>query len=210
MQREAMSGIPIKCKLSLSDYAKRRIFKDSLEKLSQWSGNNPIKLVRGAYLTQEPPDKVIQSKQEADDMYDTAVQNLFTQRTNSVMLATHNHRSVVKATQLLQQNHSKILPRDRVVTFAQLYGMGDDITYGLVREMQNMGISTGKVAVVKYIPYGSLNEVLPYLVRRAEENRGMLGGSILEREALYDELKRRIARHFGISKKLTEAHSDKE
>ena len=76
--------------------------------------------------------------------------------------------------------------------------------------MKNMDIPSGKVSVVKYIPYGSLNEVLPYLVRRAEENRGMLGGSILEREALYDEIKRRIARRFGISTKFTEVHSEKE
>jgi proline dehydrogenase len=152
----------------------------------------------------------MQSKQQADDLYDTAVQKLLLQKPNSVMLATHNHRSVLQATQLLRHNYSKIMHRDRVITFAQLYGMGDDITYGLVREMQNMDIPPGKVSVVKYIPYGSLNEVLPYLVRRAEENRGMLGGSILEREALYDEIKRRIARHFGISTKFTEVHSEKE
>lgn len=88
--------------------------------------------------------------------------------------------------------------------------MGDDITYGLVREMQNLKLPAGKISIVKYIPYGSLNEVLPYLVRRAEENKGMLGGSILEREALYDEAKRRIARHFGISSKFTEVQSEKE
>jgi proline dehydrogenase len=205
-----MSGILIRCNFLSNDLTHDRIFKDSLEQLSQWSGNNPIKLVRGAYLTQEPPDKVIQLKQEADDMYDTAVQRLLTQKHNSVMLATHNHRSVLKATQLLRDNYSEIMRRDRTITFAQLYGMGDDITYGLVREMKSLNVPVSKVSVVKYIPYGSLNEVLPYLVRRAEENRGMLGGSILEREALYDEVKRRIASHFGISTKLTEIRSDKE
>ena len=143
-------------------------------------------------------------------MYDSAVYNLFTHRSNSVMLATHNHRSVVKAIQLLQQDYSKIMKRDRVIAFAQLYGMGDDITYGLVREMQNLKVPVGKVSVVKYIPYGGLNEVLPYLVRRAEENRGMLGGSILEREALYDELKRRVARQFGFSSTITGIHSEEE
>lgn len=180
-----------------------------MEKLDQWSGNNPIKLVRGAYLTQEPPNKVIQSKQEADDMYDSAVLKLLTQRSNSLMLATHNHRSVVKAAQLLRQNAS-ILRGDRQITFAQLYGMGDDITSGLVHEMRTQNIPPTKVSVVKYIPYGNLNEVLPYLVRRAEENRGMLGGSILEREALFDEVKRRIRRQFGRVTKFTKVHSEKE
>jgi proline dehydrogenase len=179
-----------------------------LEKLDQWSGNNPIKLVRGAYLTQEPPNKVIQSKQDADDMYDSAVQKLLTQRSNSLMLATHNHRSVVKAVQLRQ--NSKLPGRDRQVTFAQLYGMGDDITYGLVHEMKTQSIPSAKVSVVKYIPYGSLNEVLPYLVRRSEENRGMLGGSIIEREALFDEIKRRIRTRFGITSKFAEVRSETE
>jgi len=205
-----MSGILIRCNFLSNNLTHDRIFKDSLEQLSQWSGNNPIKLVRGAYLTQEPPDKVIQIKQEADNMYDTAVQRLLTQKDNSLMLATHNHRSVLKATQLLRDKYSEIMRRDRTVTFAQLYGMGDDITYGLVREMKTLNVPVSKVSVVKYIPYGSLNEVLPYLVRRAEENRGILGGSILEREALYDEVKRRIASYFGISTKLTEIRSDKE
>ena len=191
-------------------FANRRIFKDSLEKLDQWSRNNPIKLVRGAYLTQEPPNKVIQSKQEADNMYDSAVHKLLTQTSNSLMLATHNHRSVVKAVQLLRQN-SRIPERDRrQITFAQLYGMGDDITYGLVHEMKSQNIPAVKLSVVKYIPYGNLNEVLPYLVRRAEENRGMLGGSILEREALFDEIKRRIRKRFGITSKLTGVQSERE
>lgn len=190
-------------------FVNRRIFKDSLEKLDQWSRDNPIKLVRGAYLTQEPPNKVIQSKQEADNMYDSAVQKLLTQTSNSLMLATHNHRSVVKAVQLLRQN-SRNPGWDRQITFAQLYGMGDDITYGLVHEMKSQNIPPAKVSVVKYIPYGNLNEVLPYLVRRAEENRGMLGGSILEREALFDEIKRRIRRRFGITSKLTEVQSERE
>jgi proline dehydrogenase len=169
-----------------------RIFKDAIEKLDQQSGNNPIKLVRGAYLHQEPPDKVIQSKQEADDMYDNAVREIITKRTNPVMLATHNHRSVLKACQLLSRLQP-ISRNARIISFAQLYGMGDDITYGLVGEMKGVSVPSGvRLSVVKYIPYGSLNDVVPYLVRRAEENRGMLGGSMLEREALYFELKRRF------------------
>jgi proline dehydrogenase len=179
-----------------------RIFKDSIQKLDQWSGNNPIKLVRGAYLHEEPPNRVIQSKQEADNMYDNAVRDIMINRTNAVMLATHNHRSVVKACQLLghlQPAHKS----PRIISFAQLYGMGDDISYGLVEKMKTLSVPSGiRISVVKYIPYGGLNEVLPYLVRRAEENRGMLGGSMLEREALYFELKRRVLKSFGVGSSI--------
>jgi proline dehydrogenase len=115
------------------------------------------------------------------------------------MLATHNHHSVLKAYRLLQQTPSSVRRSDRIISFAQLYGMGDDITYGLVKEARNSAHSSAfSLAIVKYIPYGSLNEVLPYLIRRAEENRGMLGGSMLEREALYDEVKRRVLATLGI------------
>jgi proline dehydrogenase len=175
-----------------------RIFKDSMQNLDEWSGNNSIKLVRGAYLHQEPPDKVIQSKQKADDMYDKAVREIIVNRTNAVMLATHNHCSVVKACQLLA-HLQPVYKSPRIISFAQLYGMGDDITYGLVQKMKTVSVPAGvRISVVKYIPYGGLNEVLPYLVRRAEENRGMLGGSMLEREALYFELKRRVLKLFGV------------
>jgi proline dehydrogenase len=77
--------------------------------------------------------------------------------------------------------------------------MGDDITYGLVKEARNSAQSSAfRLVIIKYIPYGGLNEVLPYLIRRAEENRGMLGGSMLEREALWDEVKRRILATLGM------------
>jgi hypothetical protein len=76
--------------------------------------------------------------------------------------------------------------------------MGDDLTHGIVREARTMRELSSELVVVKYVPYGPLKDVMPYLVRRAEENRGMLGGSTLEREALLGELKRRILRSFGL------------
>jgi proline dehydrogenase len=176
-----------------------RIFKDSLQKLEHWAGINPVKLVRGAYLYREPAEKVAHSKQEADENYDNAVRHIITKGSNSVILATHNYHSIVKAVQLLQQGRVAVGSHPRTICFGQLYGMRDDITYGLTRELSNISLPPAiRVAVVKYVPYGGLHDVMPYLVRRAEENRGMLRGSILEREALYDEVKRRILRHFGL------------
>jgi proline dehydrogenase len=182
-----------------------RIFQDSVEKLNQWSGNNGIKLVRGAYLSHESTSKTVKSKQETDDNYDTAVEQLITMKPNSVILATHNHRSVVKAVNLLRDNRIAS-GHPRTICFGQLYGMRDDITYSLVRQLNTLSPhSSVTLAVVKCIPYGPLNEVIPYLVRRAEENRGILGGSILEREILYSELKTRFLRQLGIIPKESSA-----
>ena len=176
-----------------------RIFQDSVDRLKQWSGNNSIKLVRGAYLHREPEEKVVRSKHEADENYDNAALDLVTNRYNSIILATHNHHSIVKAFRLLQQGQIAVGPYPRTICFGQLYGMGDDITYGLVGGMSSVSLPRYvKVSIIKYIPYGGLRDVMPYLVRRAEENRGMLRGSMLEREVLYDEVKRRIILHIGL------------
>ena len=176
-----------------------RIFQDSVERLQQWSGTNSIKLVRGAYLHREPAEKIVRSKHEADENYDSAARELITKRHNSVILATHNHRSVVKAFRLLQQGQVAVGSQPRNICFGQLYGMGDDITYGLVRGLSSISLPQSvNISIIKYVPYGGLHDVMPYLVRRAEENRGMLRGSMLEREALYDEVKRRIMGHIGL------------
>lgn len=176
-----------------------RIFRDSLPMLQQWCGTNSIKLVRGAYFNREPPEIVARSKAEVDETYDRAVEDLITNRSNSLIIASHNHTTVVKAFQLLQGNRTAISRSNRKICFAQLYGMGDDITYGLVR---GLGRSTHpfspNVSVVKYIPYGGLRDVMPYLVRRAEENRDMLRGSMLEREAYYAEIRRRTLSFLGL------------
>lgn len=185
-------------KLVLSDI---RLFKDSFKKLSEWSGDNPIKLVRGAYLSQEPYPQVASSKTEVDENYDKAVTELLCNRTNPVIFATHNHRSILRAWQLLREGRVRAPPAaNREINFAQLYGMGDHLTLAVLRCMKSTELQPNlRLAVIKYIPYGSLNEVMPYLARRAEENRGMLGGSILEREASYEELKRRLLRFLGIA-----------
>ena len=81
--------------------------------------------------------------------------------------------------------------------------MGDHLTYGLVRELKRISPLPGiEINVIKFIPYGKLNDVMPYLVRRAEENRGMLGGSMFEREALYKEIKTRALNWLGIGSML--------
>jgi proline dehydrogenase len=157
-------------------------------------------LVRGAYLLKEPPEAVAGSKEETDQMYDTTVTHLIQNRTNALLIASHNHHSILNAFQLLQSGKVAHGRNIRTICFGQLHGMGNDISYGLVHGLNRISLpSFVQVSVVKYIPYGGLRDVMPYLVRRAEENRGMLSGSILEKEALFGELKRRTQEFLGFS-----------
>ena len=71
---------------------------------------------------------------------------------------------------------------DKRVFFAQLYGMSDNISYNLAKEGYN---------VTKYIPYAPVNKVLPYLIRRAEENSAMMGQSTRELNMIRSEIARR-------------------
>lgn len=183
----------------LVNQADGRIFKDGLEQIEHWSSTNPIKLVRGAYLSKEPREAVARSKEETDHMYDRAVKHLIQNRITPVLIASHNHHSVLNAFQLIQSGKVAHGTNVRFVCFGQLYGMGNDITFGLIRELNKVSLpSSVKVSIVKYIPYGGLHDTMPYLVRRAEENRGMLRGSMLEREALFAELKKRTWEFLGL------------
>ena len=174
-----------------------------MNQIERWSSTNSIKLVRGAYLSKEPPEAVARSKEETDQMYDRAVNHLVQNRTNGLLIASHNHHSVVNAFQLLQSGKVAYGRDLRFICFGQLYGMGNDITYGLVRGITKISLPPSvKVSIVKYIPYGGLHDAMPYLIRRAEENRGILKGSMLEREALFGELKRRTWEFLGIGVKV--------
>jgi proline dehydrogenase len=147
------------------------------------------KLVRGAYMEKERrraqergyESPIQPDKETSDQDYDAALAFCIAHLENTgVIVATHNERSNLYATELLQErglplNH----PR---VHFSQLYGMSDNITFNLAAAGCN---------VSKYLPFGPLKDVIPYLMRRAQENTSVKGQTGRELRLLKNELNRR-------------------
>ncbi|XP_017232731.1 proline dehydrogenase 1, mitochondrial [Daucus carota subsp. sativus] len=151
-----------------------------------------VKLVRGAYLSTESQvaaslgyDSPIHSSiQHTHDCYNDCASFMLNEVATgpgSLVLATHNFESGKLAA---AQARDLGIGKDRQkLQFAQLYGMAEAMTYGL----KNAGFQ-----VSKYLPFGPVEQIMPYLVRRAEENRGMLSTSSLDRQLMKLELNRRV------------------
>jgi len=149
------------------------------------------KLVRGAYMEKEREravekgytDPIQPDKQSTDRSYDDALSFCINNRELvSVCSGSHNEKSNFLLTELMKEAEMK--NDDVRVYFAQLYGMGDHISFNLAKAGYN---------VVKYVPYGPIESVVPYLMRRAEENTSIAGQSSREFLLIKKELKRRRA-----------------
>ena len=124
------------------------------------------------------------SKQATDSSYHNALDYLLSEVHKGhvhLIIATHNRESVQQA--LMKIKELKLSPNDGSVTFGQQLGMGDHLTYPLAQS----GYSVNKV-----LAYGSLDNIIPFLTRRAQENRGFICSAQEERLYYVDELKRRI------------------
>ncbi|PCJ21325.1 MAG: hypothetical protein COB02_01700 [Candidatus Cloacimonadota bacterium] len=148
-----------------------------------------VKLVRGAYLEQENErarqfsykTPMNPTKDKTDFCYDKAVEVcLESLKHTSFCLASHNEESTLKLVNYMKQNNLE--NNHPHISFAQLYGMSDHISYNLAKS---------KFRTLKYIPYGPVNDVIPYLMRRAEENVSMTGQMSRELGYLQEELQRR-------------------
>jgi proline dehydrogenase len=166
-----------------------KFLKDSLDAAKLRHFILGTKLVRGAYMEKERRrakdfgySSPIQSNKKAtDNDYDESLQFCI-ENINRIglIVATHNEFSNLYATQLLQQ---KGLPLNHPhVHFSQLYGMSDNITFNLAK---------AGCSVSKYLPFGPIKDVIPYLMRRAQENSSISGQTGRELGLIKKELERR-------------------
>lgn len=147
------------------------------------------KFVRGAYMEKEReraaamnyPDPIQPNKQASDDNYNAAIDFVLKNLDRvSAFFGTHNEKSTELVMNHMQE---KGLTNDHPqIHFGQLYGMSDNITYFLGAEKYN---------VCKYLPYGPVKDVVPYLTRRAQENTSVAGQTGRELSLIDRELKRR-------------------
>ncbi len=147
------------------------------------------KLVRGAYMEKErarAAEKGYQSpiqndKHATDKDYDAAVLYCLQHIAGiALFVGSHNESSCLKAAQFMHDHN--ISANTNSVYFSQLYGMSDNITFNLA----NSGYH-----VAKYLPYGPVKDVIPYLMRRAQENTSVAGQTGRELTLLNQEIKRR-------------------
>jgi proline dehydrogenase len=163
--------------------------RDSYDAAAQRGFILGVKLVRGAYMEKERkraltmgyPSPIQPDKEATDRDYDAGVEFCVDRLGGiSLIVASHNEHSNLRTVELLQR---KGLPLGHPhVHFSQLYGMSDNITFNLAK---------AGCAVSKYLPFGPIGDVVPYLMRRAQENSSMSGQTGRELGLIRKEMKRR-------------------
>ena len=150
------------------------------------------KLVRGAYMEKERKraeekgyaSPIQATKAATDKDYNEAIQFCISHIDKvAVVIATHNEQSNLLGVQLMEENGLAL--NSKRIHFSQLYGMSDNITFNLA----NAGCS-----VSKYLPFGPIKDVIPYLMRRAQENTSVGGQTSRELGLIKKELERRKSR----------------
>ena len=127
------------------------------------------------------PTPICKDKAQTDQEFNAVLQYLIEQIPDSgVFLGTHNEASCYLAMDLMEAGGMQ--PGESRIYFGQLYGMSDHISYNLAGQGYN---------VAKYIPFGPVKDVMPYLIRRAEENTSVAGQTNRELSLLKRERERR-------------------
>jgi proline dehydrogenase len=148
-----------------------------------------VKLVRGAYMEKERaraekegyPSPIQPDKDATDREYDEALEILASAIAHAAICAgTHNEQSTMHLVKIMEKEG--IPPGHPNILFSQLLGMSDCISYNLASSGYN---------VAKYVPYGPVIAVFPYLLRRAQENTSISGQMGRELQMIHDEMKRR-------------------
>lgn len=148
-----------------------------------------MKLVRGAYMEKERdraqemgyPDPICENKAATDANFNEVMKYMFDNLDDmAIFSGTHNEDSSYLFMDLIQKSKLKI--NDDRLWFGQLYGMSDNISFNLAQAGFN---------VAKYLPFGPVKDVMPYLIRRAEENTSVAGQTNRELDLISTEKKRR-------------------
>lgn len=172
-------------------YRKDRLafLKQSFEKAKTHNYYLGAKLVRGAYMEKERKraldmnyaSPIQDNKENTDKDYDAAL--LFCAENidkMAICAGSHNEKSSMKLVELMKEKN--IESSNKHIYFSQLLGMSDHISYNLANAGYN---------VAKYVPYGPVREVLPYLIRRAQENTSVKGQTGRELSLIIKEKNRR-------------------
>ncbi|MDX6747319.1 proline dehydrogenase family protein [Polaribacter sp. PL03] len=147
-----------------------------------------LKVVRGAYMEKERaraeakgyPSPICENKEATDINYDKAIEYMMEHPKMALFAGTHNEDSSYLVMDLAKKYNIK--ENDERLWFGQLFGMSDHISYNLANKNYN---------VAKYLPFGPVRDVMPYLIRRAEENTSVSGQTSRELNLLKTERKRR-------------------
>lgn len=165
----------------------RAIYEDAVEN-DYIAG---IKFVRGAYMEEERrraaeggyPDPICKDKPATDANFDAGVEYVLDHIDRmELFIGTHNEESTYKGARIIDEKG--IARNDGRIYFAQLHGMSDHITFNLAAAGYN---------TLKYVPYAKVKDVLPYLIRRAEENTSVEGQTLRELTMIKTEKARRKA-----------------
>ena len=165
-------------------------YLNDLKKLSiENSFHIGVKLVRGAYIEKENKrakkhnyrSPICESKDATDVNFNEGAKFILSNLDNfSLFCGSHNEKSIYDILDIMKEG--KMQKNNPKIWFGQLYGMSDNISFNLAEEGYN---------VIKYLPFGPIKEVIPYLIRRAEENTSVKGQTSRELELIKKELKRR-------------------
>jgi len=148
-----------------------------------------FKIVRGAYMEKEREraeekgyqSPICENKKETDDMFNNCMRYSLSNLSDiSLFIGTHNEFSCYLAMEMMED--LGVDRKDNNVWFGQLYGMSDHISFNLAAQGYN---------VAKYVPFGPVKDVMPYLIRRAEENTSVAGQTSRELNLIKKEKERR-------------------
>lgn len=148
-----------------------------------------FKLVRGAYMEKENqrakdngyPSPICKSKSETDDNFNAGLLFMLENLNQcEIFIGSHNEDSNLLAVNFMKKH--QINPQNKKIWFGQLFGMSDHISFNLAHEGYQ---------VAKYLPFGPVKDVMPYLIRRAEENTSVAGQTSRELMLIKKERARR-------------------